>query len=311
MNTKPLKVFMGNPPVERLARSDPFENIGVDAFELKTTPKTTGLIFTCCVTRAVHFEVLEKITSEGICDAFMIFAALHRTPTIVYSDQGTNLKRFGKMLNEAFKLLKTEFQWRFNTPAAPFRGGFYEALIKSMKRGFRSIVWQKEPKASDMRLVLYRIQSMMNSRPLMQTESHILTPNHLIYGNNKRSPMIPPRRGMADCSLVKYWRRTERMINSAWKTYRDVYLKELRLYHQNNKHYEYVNVGDQVLLVDENTPIGSWRAGRVIERISNKDGVYRTYKIQVDGRVIERPAQKIALLEEEGRNVADTMNLTN
>ncbi|KAH9527706.1 hypothetical protein DERF_001715 [Dermatophagoides farinae] len=297
MTTKPLKVFWGNPPGERVNRSYPFENIGVDLFELRTQPKTTGMIFTCCVTRAVHFEVLEKLSAEGLCDAFMIFASLHRTPSVVYSDNGTNLKRLGNMLNEAFMVLKQKFQWRFITPAAPFRGGFYEALIKSMKRGFYSIVWRKEVKSNDVRIILYRIQALMNARPLVNNESHILTPNHLVYGHNTRETMVPPRKGVTPGNLVRYWRGTQRLVNAAWKTYKDVYLKGLRTYHQNNRHYEQVRVGDHVLVVDERLPVSLWKVGRVVDRIADKRGVVRTYKVEVDGRELERPAQKIAPLE--------------
>ncbi|KAH7640117.1 hypothetical protein HUG17_10597 [Dermatophagoides farinae] len=260
MTTKPLKVFWGNPPGERVNRSYPFENI-------------------------------------GLCDAFMIFASLHRTPSVVYSDNGTNLKRLGNMLNEAFMVLKQKFQWRFITPAAPFRGGFYEALIKSMKRGFYSIVWRKEVKSNDVRIILYRIQALMNARPLVNNESHILTPNHLVYGHNTRETMVPPRKGVTPGNLVRYWRGTQRLVNAAWKTYKDVYLKGLRTYHQNNRHYEQVRVGDHVLVVDERLPVSLWKVGRVVDRIADKRGVVRTYKVEVDGRELERPAQKIAPLE--------------
>ncbi|OTF70082.1 hypothetical protein BLA29_000907, partial [Euroglyphus maynei] len=297
LRTKPLQVFFGDPPSERLNRSHPFEHIGVDVFELKTSPKIAGVIFTCCVTRAVHFEVLERSTAEGVCDAFLVFAALRRTPTTIYSDNGTNLKRLGLMMNEAFIALKQKFQWKFNTPAAPFRGGFYESLIKSMKKGFYSIVWQKEIQPQMVRLILYRIQAMMNARPLVHDDSTIVTPNHLMYGTNIGGALAPPRRGVNPSSLLKYWRTTQRLVDGAWRTYRDVYLKGLRNYHRNSREYQRVKVGDDVLVVDDHLPVTLWETGKIIEEIPDRNGVVRTYKVNVRGRTLARPAQRLAPLE--------------
>nr|XP_027198101.1 uncharacterized protein LOC113792412 [Dermatophagoides pteronyssinus] len=230
--------------------------------------------------------------------------------SVTYSLSNLSLKHFvlgAQQLLITIKKRCAKYRQISSKPLKVFTR-FYEILVKAMTSRLRNIVWQTEQKTRNMLLASYRVQSMMNSRPRMQTELHRLTMNHLVYGNNQRFLLISPWKDIADYLLVKYWQRTERMINGA---YRDVHLKKLQLYRKNNKHYEYVNVGDQVLLVNDNTPIGSWRAGRVMERISNKDDVYRTDKIQVDGRVVERPVRKIELLEEEGKNVADTTNMTN
>nr|XP_046920118.1 uncharacterized protein LOC124500121 [Dermatophagoides farinae] len=255
------------------------------------------MIFTCCVTRAVHFEVLENMTAECVCDAFQIFAALRRVPSTVYSDNGTNFKRLGNMFNEAYTVLKDNFQWRFNTPAAPFRGGFFESLIKSMKKGFYSIMWKKDIKPTMVRLVLYRIQSLMNARPLIHDNSTIVTPNHLMYGASSNGSLAPPRRGVQPSCLLKYWRGTQRLVDGAWKTYRDIYLKSLRNYHQNIKHYQYVQVGDEVLLVDKGLPVSLWTTGNIVETIPDARGVIRTYRVKAGDRIFERPAQRLAPLE--------------
>ncbi|OTF76541.1 hypothetical protein BLA29_015296, partial [Euroglyphus maynei] len=55
--------------------------------------------------------------------------------------------------------------------------------------------------------------------------------------------------------------------------------------------------GTEVLVVDENNPVSNWRVGRVVDKIAGTDGVIRTYTINVDGRTLNRPAQKIAPLE--------------
>nr|XP_046916299.1 uncharacterized protein LOC124496781 [Dermatophagoides farinae] len=286
LKTKPLIVNMGNLPPERINRCQPFENIGVDLFELKTEPKSIGIIFTCCVTRCVHFELLDDATAKEICRAFLIFSDLNRTPTTIISDNGANLKRLSRMLCEAMRLLKNEFHWHFNVPAAPFRGGFFESLIKTMKRAFYSIIWQQSASRNDVRAILYRIQAIMNSRPLVNDGENILTPNHLRFGENVRGPIAPPRTGGNSDELLTYWRRKQTMINAAWKTYRNVYMKDLRKFYQNGNEHHQVEVGDPVLIVDDHKPTALWTTGVVMERIPDKRGIVRTYKIKLGDKIL-------------------------
>ena len=88
-------------------------------------------------------------------------------PEVIYSDNGTNFKRLSMMMKNAMALLKEKFHWHFNTPASPFRGGFFESSIKTMKKAFYSITWQKKIDRKEVRRILYRIQAIMNARPLM------------------------------------------------------------------------------------------------------------------------------------------------
>ena len=297
MKAKPLVVSMGDVPAERINRTQPFTNIGVDLFELKTEPKATGMIFTCCVTRSVHFELLDSAKAEDVCHAFLIFADLNQMPEVIYSDNGTNFKRLSMMMKNAMALLKEKFHWHFNTPASPFRGGFFESLIKTMKKAFYSITWQKKVDRKEVRRILYRIQAIMNARPLIHDSDTILTPNHLRYGWNVRGPVAPPRTGGQPESLLTYWRGTQRLINAAWKTYRDVYMKGVRSFYFNKGDHQSVNVGDTVLVVDDHLPTALWRIGKVIGIQPDKSGKVRTYRILMGDKELCRPAQRIAPLE--------------
>ena len=87
------------------------------------------------------------------------------------------------------------------------------------------------------------------------------------------------------------------MVDGAWKTYRDIYLKSLRNYHQNIKHYQHVQVGDEVLLVDKGLPVSLWTTGNIVETIPDARGVIRTYRVKAGDRIFERPAQRLAPLE--------------
>lgn len=194
-------------------------------------------------------------------------------PNTMFSDNGTNLKKFSIMMTEAMKVLKEEFHWHFNVPAAPFRGGFFELLIKTMKRAFYSISWQKSIERKDVRRILYRIQAIMNCRPLVHDGENILTPNHLRYGCNPRIPVAPTRIGATPSSLLTYWRGTQRIVSAAWKTYKDVYMKGLRTFYRNQSKNEQVKVGDTVLVIDDHQPAAKWKMGKVLEAFPDPKGI--------------------------------------
>ena len=57
-------------------------------------------------------------------------------------------------------------------------------------------------------------------------------------------------------------------------------------------------IGDVVLVVDENSPRNSWPLGRILEVNPNKgDGLVRRVSLKTKTAVLERPIDKIVLLE--------------
>lgn len=143
-------------------------------------------------------------------------------------------------------------------------------------------------------MIFYRIQAIMNSRPLVNDSDNLLTPIHLRYGENVRGPVAPPRTGGGSDSLLTYWRGKQRMVNAAWKTYREVYMKDLRRFYQNKSEHQLVEVGDTVLVVDDHKPNALWNTGVVAERFPDKHGIIRTYKIRIGDKFLVCPAQRIA-----------------
>lgn len=88
-------------PADRLDPSPPFNNVGVDAFgpwsiiTRKTrggsaNSKRWGILFTCLVTRAVHIEVVEEMSSSAFINAVRRFTAIRGPVKTFRSDQGTN-----------------------------------------------------------------------------------------------------------------------------------------------------------------------------------------------------------------------------
>ncbi len=56
--------------------------------------------------------------------------------------------------------------------------------------------------------------------------------------------------------------------------------------------------GDVVLLVDSSSPRNSWLMGKVVETLPDSNGTVRRVKIKTKTNTLERPVNKLCLLEE-------------
>ena len=134
----------------------PFTSTGIDYFGPLTvvlgrrTEKRWGALFTCLATRAVHIEVANSLDADSFLMAFARFVDRRGAPSIVYSDNGTNLRAGERELKEAVvrlnenrvpdQLARKEIRWVFSPPAAPHFGGVWERLVRSCKEALRAVV---------------------------------------------------------------------------------------------------------------------------------------------------------------------------
>ena len=59
-----------------------------------------------------------------------------------------------------------------------------------------------------------------------------------------------------------------------------------------------LNIGDVVLVVDDNSPRGQWLLGRVIKTFPGQEGKVRVAEIKTKNSTLTRPISKPCLLEE-------------
>ena len=141
---------MGHLPVDRITPNPPFTYVGVDIFGpwQVTTRHTRGrsaaskrwaVLFSCLVSRAVHIEVIEELSSPSFINALRRFVALRGPVKQVRSDRGTNfvgaVNELG--LNCIFDengpvqqfLSNQGCTWIFNSPHASHMGGAWERMI--------------------------------------------------------------------------------------------------------------------------------------------------------------------------------------
>ena len=110
----------------------------------KQMRKVSIALFICCVTRAVHLELVENLSTDTFKRCLRGFIARRGVPTLMVSD---NTKTF-KGIEEKLCILhghllvreeqdKQRIQWHFNLERAPLWGGLFETMIESMKRCLR------------------------------------------------------------------------------------------------------------------------------------------------------------------------------
>ena len=92
------------------------------------------------MSRAVHLDIVPDLTAETFLLSFRRFAARRGVPLEVKSDNGKTFKSAAKSLQALFDLptVREHFEqqrikWTFNLEKAPWWGGFFERLIKTVE----------------------------------------------------------------------------------------------------------------------------------------------------------------------------------
>jgi hypothetical protein len=144
-------------PKLRVSESTPFFRTGLDYLgplfiKTEKDPKKVWIcLFTCLVTRAVHLEMVEDMTTEEFLLAFRRFIAQRGTPEMVISDNALQFQAANKTLENVLKnvLISEDVQnyasnakikWKFIVELSPWMGGYYERLVGLVKRTLRKTI---------------------------------------------------------------------------------------------------------------------------------------------------------------------------
>uniref|UniRef100_A0A0A9Z001 Integrase catalytic domain-containing protein n=1 Tax=Lygus hesperus TaxID=30085 RepID=A0A0A9Z001_LYGHE len=161
---KALTPLMGDLPSYRVIGGRAFLHVGIDfagPFALKESQRRKAALgkaylclYVCMATKAIHLEVVSRLTTDAFLACFQRFTARRGLPSDVYTDCGSNFLGASSYLKELFQWLvsgettqelqdyamKTTFNWHFNPPQTPHMGGIWEAGVKSVKTHLRLTV---------------------------------------------------------------------------------------------------------------------------------------------------------------------------
>ena len=120
-------------PEFRVRPAPPFSKVGVDFVgplfvkgKGAQMRKSYFALFTCCVTRAVHLELVEDMSVETFKRCLWRFIARRGLPALIVSDNAKTLKGTEKQLRTLFRhpqvreeMQNHRIEWRFNLERAP------------------------------------------------------------------------------------------------------------------------------------------------------------------------------------------------
>ena len=184
-------------PLFRVEECPPFSYIGVDyagpLYIKEAGVKIWISLFACCVSRALHLELVPDMSTEAFLRCFKRFAARRGTPLKIVSDNSKTFKSANRELNRIqndpvfknfFAQLRTE--WCFNVEKAPWWGGFFERLVRSVKNCIKKVVGNARLTFDELSTVVIEVEATLNSRPLTYVAAdefeEPLTPMHLLAG---------------------------------------------------------------------------------------------------------------------------------
>ncbi|XP_065197652.1 uncharacterized protein LOC135829177 [Sycon ciliatum] len=292
-------------PSARATRSIPFTHVGLDYFgpllvkHQPSTKKVWVLLVTCMATRAVHLELVADMTTEEFLLAFRRFVSLRGCPEEVVSDNAPQFILAKSVLDVAFEELatsddvlsymsRTGVKWHYNPPISPWMGGFYERLVGTVKRSLKKVVGRALLTVSQLTTILMEVSAVVNSRPLVYVDNdlqEILTPSHFLCLSATTGGVQPTADDgdpdhievpTAAQNLLSVWKKGQRTLDQFWRVWRDDYLADLRNSHTRKLRQARVTASEQpavddVVLIRDDMPRGSWRLGRIVALHTSKD----------------------------------------
>ncbi|KRZ98102.1 hypothetical protein T08_16093 [Trichinella sp. T8] len=136
------------------------------------------------------------------------------------------------------------------------------------------------------------------TNPEVLTPYHFLTDTHytdipeVTKDEDEWVPKIQPT-----SPLVKNWNLRQRLIAQWWKRWKAEYVTNLNVRQKWYNSGNAPNIGDIVLVGENNVPRRNWKLGKIVQLYPGQDGIVRTVKVQLAGGTVNRPISKLHLIE--------------
>ncbi|XP_068671053.1 uncharacterized protein [Montipora foliosa] len=250
---------------------------------------------------------IRSLTAASFIKALARFKGRRETPTLIVSDNG---KTFKDSRVQAY-CQRDGTKWRFNVEAAPWWGGFFERLVKSVKLSLKKCLRNARLNYDELSTTLVEVEAVLNPRPLTYVYDEFkepLTPSHLVTG--RRTLSMPSKNYSIDVPHTQQALSTrakflQSILYHFWIRWRAEYLTQLREQHRCSKRVSSlrkVQMGDVVCIHEKTTPRQLWRLGRVQRLLPGPDGEGRSAVVKVKSGNLpssewRRPLQRLNPLE--------------
>ena len=152
-----------------------------------------------------------------------------------------------------------------------------------------------------MNTVLTQLEACLNSCPLGTVPHNdndgieVLTPGHFLIGRPLQALPDHPHSSQS-LSLLKRWYLCQGLVKHFWQRWRNEYIIALRKYSKWQHPNDNFQIGDIVIVKEDNLITSHWPIARVIETNPGADGIVRVVSVKTKDGNYNRPVTKVALL---------------
>ena len=165
---------------------------------------------------------------------------------------------------------------------------------------FKESYCQRDEKAST---VLTQIKACLNSRPLSSIASindkegiEILTSGHFLIGRPLAAVPDPPSSYNHSITLLQHWQLCQAFVRHFWKWWSAENLTTVNRLNKWRYPTRNIEVGDVVLMTEDNTGPTQWPSAYVTSVYQGQDGLVRVVKLKTSKGEYNRPISKVVLL---------------
>ena len=325
----PHPPHMAQLPDDRVVpRNRAFEVVGLDyagPFEVtvgRRHEKRWIALFNDIPSRAVHVEIVHKLTTDSAIKAIKRFANKRGVPVKIISDNATCFRGADKELQNFFQNMKISdgeladelsirnIDWSFIPPGSPHFGGVYERKVGSIKCGLKVALTEVYPDDETFETAISDVVNVINNTPITElssdpTEQRAVTPNDLVLGKLNGTNIDIPQ---TELNQVKpyTWMAAQLIANRFWqkwvKEYRTIIQRPTKWFSDRNAIQ--LNIGDIVLIADENLKRNEWPKGRITEIHPGKDGKVRAVTVKTQKGFLKRASAKIVRIQQSEQQQA-------
>jgi hypothetical protein len=294
-------------PARRVTPSFAFENVGFDLAgpftvlvekytdeeeEKERFAKVWVILFTCCISRAVHLEYTPKVTTQHVLNGIQRFIARRGVPRTITCDNALQFHKIDRELKRLYQALNwekiqkhaievpTRIDFIFNAPLAPHWAGFYERMVGSVKKALKSSLGARRATLEEFRTLLVNAECVVNSRPLSACSDDArdplpITPAHLVLG--KALSQLPDDLSRDDLYTKAAMQLKERskLHSEIWGRWRKEYLTALQAANKWLQPGKEPRIGEVVLIGDTPPSRMMWPLGTITEIHKGRDGRIR------------------------------------
>ncbi|CAK1589447.1 unnamed protein product [Parnassius mnemosyne] len=293
-------------PLERIQGTAAFQMTGIDLagpLYLRNQEKCWVVLFTCATFRAVHFEMVDSLSTNSFIMSLRRFIARRGRIDVIFTDNGTNFRGTANLLKD-INWQEVEsvtavhaIKWRFIPPRTPWWEGWWESLIRVLKEMLRRILGRQRLTWVELDTVLCDCEAVINSRPLTYVSTctddlRPLTPMLFLHGlpSNDTSDLDY----VDNMNLNVRYKYLQKLREDFRVRFRKEYLALLTA-RWKEKTIE-MKKGD-IVLVETDAKRLFWPLGLIMEVVTGADGVTRLARVKTQKGETLRPCQRLYPLE--------------